>query len=363
MDSRDGERTSKDPTRAVVSPFMKNSFLAAFLLASLGLLPGSGLAAQSSAVVEQGLPPEARQFDFWIGTWSVNLRIHQRDLSWKDEVKAEARIHSILRGKALLELWDGGGIKGMSLRYFDTTRRTWVMWLDWPGRNRSGSFRMEGAFRHGRAEFEAKRLEADGGEVITRYTFSDITDRSLRWDDAFSRDGGRTWSHNWIMEFTRTAPTAELPPRGGNARTWVDGSRCSLQSFHRWDGWAGLRTGTLDGEPATLRGYRILDGCAVLLTLSLDARPGEAWVGQLTFNTYARRSELLALDAEPDAPARVFYTSDEPDDDAFVERVAEGVPLRRVTVRRPPGGPAEIVWEERSGPDASWRETRRASFR
>ena len=71
------------------------------------------------------------------GTWSVNLRIHQRDLSWKDEVKAEARIHSILRGKALLELWDGGGIKGMSLRHFDTARRKWVMWLDWPGRNRS----------------------------------------------------------------------------------------------------------------------------------------------------------------------------------------------------------------------------------
>jgi len=358
MESREGGETPKDPQRPVVSRVMKT----AFLIASLGLLTGSGLSAQFPAVVEQRLPPEARQFDFWIGTWSVNLRIHQRDLSWMDEVQAEARIYSILRGKAVLELWDGGGIKGTSLRYFDTARKKWVMWLDWPGRNRSGSFRMEGAFRHGRVAFEATRLEPDGGEVLTRYTFSDITRNSLRWDDAFSRDGGRTWSHNWIMEFTRRAPTAELPREAGNAFTWVDGSRCSLQSFHRWDGWAGLREGTLDAEQATLRGYRILDGCAVLLTLSSDDRPGEEWVGQLTFNTYVRRSELLALSAEPDDPARVFYTSDAPDDDVFVERVADGAPLRRVTVRRPPGEPAEIVWEERAGPEAPWRETRRASF-
>jgi hypothetical protein len=126
MDSRGGWGTSKGPTRPVVSRGMKTSFL----IASLGLLTGSGLAAQSRALVGQGLPPEARQFDFWPGTWSVDLRIHQRDLSWKDEVEAEARIYSILRGKAVLELWAGGGIKGTSLRYFDTARKTWVAWLD-----------------------------------------------------------------------------------------------------------------------------------------------------------------------------------------------------------------------------------------
>ena len=27
---------------------------------------------------------EARQFDFWIGEWDVNLRIQQGDLSWPD---------------------------------------------------------------------------------------------------------------------------------------------------------------------------------------------------------------------------------------------------------------------------------------
>jgi hypothetical protein len=326
------------------------------------LLAASTLGAQAPAIVDPELAAASRQFDFWLGRWSVNLRIHQQDLSWKDAVHAEARIHSVLRGKAFLELWGSDGIKGMSLRYFDPALERWVMWLDWPGRNRSGSFRLEGGFRHGRAEFEARRLDSDGTETRTRYTFSDITDRSVRWDDAFSRDGGDTWSHNWIMEFTRTAPTAKLPPEGGDAHTYVDGTRCALQSFHRWDAWAGRRGGTMGGEPATLRGYRILDGCAVLLTVSYDGRPGEEWLGQLTFNTYVERAELLALGAAPAEPARVFHTSDDPTDALFTERVQDGVPMRRVRIERA-GGAFVLVWEERAGGGAPWRETRRGTFR
>ena len=339
---------------------MRAPLLTAFLV-----LAGTALGAQTfppPAVVDPGLGTEARRFDFWIGTWSVNLRVHQQDLAWKDEVRAEARVHPVLRGKALLELWGSDGIKGMSLRYLDTASARWVMWLDWPGSNRSGSFRMEGGFRHGRAEFEATRLGVDGVETRSRYTFSDITDRSLRWDDAFSRDGGRTWSHDWIMEFTRTAPTAELPPEGGDAHTFVDGTRCALAPFHRWDAWAGRRGGTMGGEAATLRGYRILDGCAVLLTISYDARPGEEWLGQLTFNTYVERSELLALGAAPSEPARVFFTGDASVEDLFTERVESGAPTHRLRVTHVRGA-FTLVWEERAGGDAPWRETRRATFR
>jgi len=327
------------------------------------LIAVSSLAAQGPpSAVEPGLPGASRQFDFWLGRWSVTLRIHQPDLTWRDAVHAEARIHSVLRGKAVLELWGSDGIKGMSLRHFDPARGRWVMWLDWPGKNRSGAFRMEGSFRHGRAEFEARRLDSQGVETRSRYTFSDITDRSLRWDDAFSRDGGETWSNNWIMEFSRTAATAELPPEGGDAHTWVDGTRCTLQSFHRWDAWAGRWRGSMGGAPATLRGWRILDGCAVLLTISMDAEPGEVWLGQLTFNTYVERSELLALGAEPAEPARVFYTGDDPADDVFVEGTEEGVPTRRVRVTRS-GEAFALVWEERAGAEAPWRETRRGTFR
>ena len=64
------------------------------------------------------LPAESRQFDFWVGAWDVNQRVQQEDLSWKDSIKAEARVYPILFGKAVLELWDSPNIKGYSLRYF-----------------------------------------------------------------------------------------------------------------------------------------------------------------------------------------------------------------------------------------------------
>ncbi|NIQ57389.1 MAG: hypothetical protein GWN71_29565, partial [Gammaproteobacteria bacterium] len=67
----------------------------------------------------------------------------------------------------------------------------------------------------------------DGGETISRYTFSDITPASLRWDDAYSTDGGETWTHNWIMEFTRTGAKPTLAADGGPEHTFHAGGRCA----------------------------------------------------------------------------------------------------------------------------------------
>ena len=33
-----------------------------------------------------------RQFDFWIGAWDVNLRVQQKDKTWKDQHKSTAHI-------------------------------------------------------------------------------------------------------------------------------------------------------------------------------------------------------------------------------------------------------------------------------
>ena len=158
---------------------------------------------------------EARQFDFWIGIWDVNLRMRQEDLSWRDSIRARAHIHRILDGKAILELWDSEPIKGFSIRFFDREADEWVLWLNWPGQNRSGGSGLTGRFRHGRGEFFSEFKTGDGKPGISRYTFSDITDDSLRWDDAFSVDGGKTWSANWIMEFTRKRDAPAWPIEGG----------------------------------------------------------------------------------------------------------------------------------------------------
>ena len=43
----------------------------------------------------------------------------------------------------------------------------------------------------------------NGKTVRTRFTWSQITPTSARWEQATSDDAGKTWDTNWIMEFRR----------------------------------------------------------------------------------------------------------------------------------------------------------------
>ena len=105
---------------------------AAATAAVLSVTLASTLHAQDFPV-SAALPPESRQFDFWIGEWDVNLRVRQEDGTWLDRHRSVAMVYPILSGKAVLELWSEDrvdGIKGYSLRYFDTARGEWVLWLN-----------------------------------------------------------------------------------------------------------------------------------------------------------------------------------------------------------------------------------------
>ena len=321
-------------------------------------IPGTTLAAQDFPV-STALPPEARQFDFWVGEWDVNLRIRQDDGRWLDQVRSEARIYPILNGKAVLELWSDertDGIKGYSLRYFDTAREEWVLWLNWPGPNRSGSSSLSGTFRHGRGEFFSTRRGQDGTETISRYTFSDITPTSLRWDDAFSRDGGATWRHNWIMEFTRTAAKPVLDPDGGPAHSFHDGSRCSAPEFDRYAFLSGRRSGEVEAGgsgPVTITGHRILDGCAVITFAGADGDPERAWgFSHLTWNTYAERYELTSLISAPDAPARIFYGRDPGVLELYEAGEGDG-PVDRFRIEET--GDGAVLWIHETPDGDGWR--------
>lgn len=261
-----------------------------------------------------------RQFDFWIGVWDVNLRIQQEDGSWEDQVKAEAHIYPILDGKAILELWNetsrAGGIKGFSLRYFREDLDQWELWLNWPGPNRSGTSTLTGQFRHGRGEFFSTQRTDDNTELLSRYTFTDITKNSLRWDDAYSTDGGKTWSNQWIMEFDRKRqdPPPVRPDRGLN--TYTNDDRCTLEGFSALENWTGDFQGEveyLDGDrwqrsAATFQGYPILDGCAVIHFMAFRrGRDTHKSFGFHTFNTYSNQLEYNYLDNIPGNVLQTFY--------------------------------------------------------
>ena len=266
----------------------------------------NALVAQSTETTATWNFTEARQFDFWIGAWDVNLRMIQPDNSWKDSVKSKVEIYPILDGKAILELWDSSSIKGFSLRYYDTQKKKWVLYLNWPSNSRSSSVgSLEGNFRHGRGEFFSRN-----GNRISRYTFCDITPNSLRWDDAFSIDGGKTWTNNWIMEFSRTAPIP-IWPRGDSAHTWSGGGRCTGEPFDRIGSLVGQWQGEFSSVgkakvPAELRFYRILGGCTVIRFLEVPIGDGDKKFRQfelLTWNAAKQKLQSLQLDNQIDKPA------------------------------------------------------------
>ena len=323
---------------------------------------------QEPTPAPRGLPAESRQFDFWVGSWDVNLRIRQDDGSWRDSVRAEANIYSILNGKAVLELWDSAPIRGFSLRAFDAARGQWVLWLNWPGEDRSGTSSLTGGFRHGRGEFFSTRTGADGAETLSRYTFSDITPDSLRWDDAYSPDGGRTWRHQWIMEFSRTAARPTLPPAGGEAPTFAGELLGRREEFRRYERLAGRREGRIEGPAAgaeaaaaSLTGYRVLRGAALLFFLRHEQPSGrrEAF-HQISFNTYADRFELLRLDDDPHSPARIGYAAAADGPLVFAFPPVDGAELR---ISLELDGPElRIVQEERAEGAESWQLRSRAAF-
>lgn len=216
------------------------------------------------------------QFDFWLGEWTVNNRHIQPDASWRDTGTSRARITPVLGGRAVFEEWSGelegrGRVIGMSLRAWDPSREKWRLLLNWPGGSSSFGI-LEGTFRHGRGEFLA-----GGGGRWTRYTFSDALADSVRWDSARTTDGGRSWSTDWIMEFSRSAPAA-TDDRALFEVAW-DEERTAPETCRELDyligSWAGVVTDPATGteRAATFRAAGILRGWVTVSSLAIEGAP------------------------------------------------------------------------------------------
>ncbi len=252
-------------------------------------------------VLSQSISEKQREFDFWIGEWDVNLRVHQKDFTWKDNHKSIARIYSILDGKALLELWSESekGINGYSLRYYNPKKGTWDLWLNWANNNRSATSGMECTFRHKRAECFSKRKINEATNLISRYTFSDAQPNSVRWDDAYSRDEGKTWSNNWIMEFSRKSKTA--PPIDSTSKllTYFNGNRCNTPQFSILKQLVKKHQNN-----SSLKLYNVLDGC--MLVGFVKTRKISSYF-TLTYNVFAKAYELTYLDSRDSTALAMYY--------------------------------------------------------
>ena len=251
------------------------------------LLPAAVGAQETEAPCQSA---SYRQFDFWLGEWDVlNIQRRPEGTQWGITGRATDRVYAVASGCGIVEHWRGstatGRVLGYSLRAWNPEKKQWDLVLLWPQPNQPLFFTLEGSFRHERGDFSRSGTDPAGNRVETRFTFSDIGPRSLRWNNGTSRDGGRTWSTTWIMEFTRRDSLAD-PMLNGPTQTR---DRCTFPEIHGMDAWLGDWEGEAilaagDTVPARARSYEILDGCAQMDFVELGE--GEAAAKVYRVRTY-----------------------------------------------------------------------------
>jgi hypothetical protein len=131
---------------------------------------------------------EARQLDFWVGTWAVhrptdNLRVGTNV------------IEKILNDCALRENWTSvRGNKGQSVNFFDPQRKTWrQVWVDDTGN--VIDYRA-GVFQNNAMNFIGITIDQKGDTTHQRLVFVRVAADTVRQIFEASKDG-KTWNKTW----------------------------------------------------------------------------------------------------------------------------------------------------------------------
>lgn len=152
-------------------------------------------------------------FDFLIGSWRIanrklrTLLPEEEPTGWW-EFESTAEVRPILGGAGVMDVYampnfpERGELQGFALRLIDPRTSTWTIW--WAASTGDGRLDppVVGRFVDGEGHFAGEDTYA-GRPVLVRTQYTEITERSLHWAQAFSFDGGRTFETNWVMHFQR----------------------------------------------------------------------------------------------------------------------------------------------------------------
>jgi hypothetical protein len=123
-----------------------------------------------------------RQFDFWIGEWTVT--------NSQGERAGTSRVERLLDGCVLFESWDGAS-RGHSLTTWDAGDNKWHQtWVD----NAGTVLHLAGGLVNGEMVLEGQRRLADGTEVTDRISWTPDADGTVRQLWQSSRDRGMRWT-------------------------------------------------------------------------------------------------------------------------------------------------------------------------
>ncbi|GAB2769027.1 hypothetical protein [Salinimicrobium soli] len=144
---------------------MKNTFLVFLLL--LCFSPASGFAQTDCSCCEESY----RQFDFWIGEWTVynseGKKVGENTILRKEE------------GCLLTEDWKGaGGSTGSSINYFDKGDSSWhQVWVD----NQGNVLNLKGKLENGKMVMRSRLKETeDGNKIYDQVSWTPMKDGSVQ---------------------------------------------------------------------------------------------------------------------------------------------------------------------------------------
>jgi Protein of unknown function (DUF1579)/BNR/Asp-box repeat len=147
-------------------------------------------------------------FDFDIGTWTTRTSRLLHPLSGSTQwvqLEGVTTVTPVWGGRANLAEFKADGPAGplqlMSLRWFSPAARQWHLGFATPAVGALG-IPADGVFRNGRGDFYDQEM-IDGRTTLVRFSIWGITRDTAQSEQAFSRDGGKTWEVNWINRYTR----------------------------------------------------------------------------------------------------------------------------------------------------------------
>ena len=140
------------------------------------------------AAAAQGLPDEAHDFDFWIGTWQIGPG-------------ATDKVKRFGKGIAILETFKSGNGAGYSVNVFDATTKTWTQTWQLNGGN---YVQYTGKKEGNRIVLVGKvKNPQNGNEDLMRLSFVNISENFFEQKYERSTDGGATWQLLNTVPFRR----------------------------------------------------------------------------------------------------------------------------------------------------------------
>lgn len=173
------------------------------LSSAMAGMAGGIVAPQTAIGATPAAPPgKPGDFDFLTGEWRIHNRFLEKE-QWI-EFPGEATVHAILQGIASIEELriPARGFAGMGLRLLDVEKKVWSdHWVN----AKSGVVTVPGQtglFVDGVGTFTAEDMDGET-RVIYRGVWDRITSSSCRWRQGWSRDGGKSWTETWFMDWKR----------------------------------------------------------------------------------------------------------------------------------------------------------------